>query len=142
MKVNIENPVKVSEGVEELQVILRGRICTQNSSKAVLLGDAIFEGDWQDTLDFANISVGVSTDKDSAEDGLQVLWSSDGVTVHDSDKFTILANNPKTFTFGSARRYVKIIYTNGTTAQGLFNLETALKKSISKSEFSQDPGSH
>jgi hypothetical protein len=101
----------------ELVVNVRGHICEDNT-----------------TLD--NLSVGISTDKDSATDGLEIQWSTDGVTENDIDVFTILANKPKIFTFQPARRYVRVKYINGITATTSFNIETRLSRVMGK------PSSH
>lgn len=120
----------------ELAVSHRSHVCPDNSSTIPLGIDGVFTGDWQDTLDYNNVVIGIKADEDSALDGLQILWSADGSTVHDSDVFSILADAGKVFTFGAARRYVKLIYTNGGTAQTTFALETRLIRTYFK------PSSH
>ena len=117
-----------TSGKKELAISLRGFISEDNSSDTTLGISEVFEGEWQDTLDYGYIFVGPTTDQASAIDGLEVLWSADGVTEHDSDVFSISANTGKIFTFGAARRYIKIRYTNGTTPQTLFSLETRLSR--------------
>jgi len=115
-------------GVIEVPVSLKGHICEDNSTSTPLPIDGVFEGAWQDTIDYGTISVGICTDQDSATDGLQVLWSSDGVNTCDKDVFTILADKGKIFTFGPARRYVKIIFTNNGVEQVELDIETRLSR--------------
>ncbi|MCK4258745.1 MAG: hypothetical protein KAX49_07190 [Halanaerobiales bacterium] len=136
LEVIVKNPVETDEGVDELLVVLKGRVCADNTTDTPLAVDEVFTGDWQDTLNYGVISVGVKADQDSATDGLCICWSADGITIDDMDVFSILANVGKTFTFGPARRYVKIIYTNGGVEQTTFNLQTMLKKTYVK------PSSH
>ena len=113
---------------KEVNVSLKGHICNENSTMTLLKADETFTGVWQDTIDYGNISIGIKTDVDSATDGLIIQWSADGSTVQDIDKFTITGNVGKTFTFGPARRYVRVVYTNGSTDQTVFDLETALRR--------------
>jgi len=99
----------------ELLVNLEGHECPENSTTAQLGADAVFTGSgWQDTLDYGVLSVNITTDQNSATDGLEIQWSDDGISVNDYDYFTILANQSKTFTFGPANRYYRIKYTNGS----------------------------
>jgi len=119
-------------GSNEMLVVSKGHVCTHNSTSTPLGINGVFTGDWQDTLDYSEIIVSIGTDKASAVNGLQVLWSADGVTVNGNDLFSILDNSDKTFSFPCQRRYVKIIYTNGVIAQTTFYLSTLLKRFGSK----------
>jgi len=112
----------------ECLVNMEGHVCTNNSTSDNLAGDAIFPGAWEDTIDFGTIIVGVKTDKDSAVDGLKIEWSSDGITAHDSDSFSILQDRGKVFTFQPARRYFKVSYTNGSSPTTSLNIETTLRR--------------
>lgn len=109
-----------------------GHICTDNSTTTPLLADAVFQGLWQDTLNFNFLIFGIKSDQDSATDGFMIEWSADGVTVHDDDVFSILADKGKVFTFSPARRYVRVSYTNGDTDQTTFDIQTIFKKNGSK----------
>jgi len=121
----------------ELLVNLEGHQCLQNTATTLLGADEVFTGSgWQDTLDYGVLSVNVSADQASATDGLEVQWSNDGITACEYDKFTILADATKTFTFGPAERYYRIVYTNGPIAQTRFNLTSLLRRCYVK------PSSH
>ena len=115
-------------GNNELFVSLKGHVCAENTTTATLGAGGVFDGEWQDTLDFGIVVIGINADQNSANDGLVIQWSADAATVHDTDVFTITANQGKVFTFGPARRYVKLNYTNGGTPQGSFSLETTLRR--------------
>ena len=122
----------VGEGTLEaphaLNVNLEGHICDENTTTENLGSGETFTGNWQDTLNYGVITLGIKSDTDSATDGLKVQWSSDGVNVCEQDLFTILSNQGKVFSFGPARRYVRVLYVNGTSAQTSFNIETRLSK--------------
>ncbi len=109
-----------------------GEVSTVNSSTALLGSGAIFTGTFEDTLKFAHITVQVRTDQVSAVDGLVIEWSSDGVNVDDTDKFTIPANNGKIFTFGPQAQFFRVKYTNDAFAQGVFRLHTVLRSGTQK----------
>jgi len=125
-RLDLKTNTHTSKG--EILVNMEGHVCENNSSDANLGAGATFTGDWEDTIDYGSIVVGVKADTNSASDGLKIQWSADGTNVHDQDQFTILANNGKVFTFQPARRYFRVTYTNGTSAQSSFNLETTLRR--------------
>lgn len=113
----------------ELLVNLEGHQCIENTTSTPLSAAGVFTGSgWQDTIDYGILTISVVTDADSATDGLEIQWSVDGVNAIDADVFTILADNPKTFTFGPAHRYYRIKYTNGGSDQTSFNLVSILRR--------------
>lgn len=120
----------------ELAVNQRGHVCAENSTTDVLDVDEVFTGDWQDTLDYGTVTVGIIADQNSATDGLVIQWSADATNVAQDDVFTITANAGKVFTFGPANRYVRVKYTNGGSAQTSFNLQTIMRRVFIK------PSSH
>jgi len=105
-----------------------GHICDDNTTSVALLANSTFTGAWQDTLNYNTVTFGIISDQDSAIDGFKVQWSADGIIQTQDDVFTISANKGKVFTFSPANRYVRTSYTNGTSDQGLFNLQTIFKK--------------
>lgn len=119
-------------GSKELRMYSEGHICTQNSTSALLLANGVFLGEWQDTLDYSEVIISIATDKDSAANGLVVQWSSNGTLINETDEFSILALRGKTFSFPCNRQYVRLQYTNGAVNQGVFDLQTSLKRFASK----------
>ena len=115
-----------------IESFLNGLEDTDNSNSSTLAIDGVFDGEWVDTLNYNNIIIGISVTQDSDTDGLQVLWSHDGTHIDDSDVFSILSNKSKVFTFTPARRFFKIIYTNGGVEADL-DLQTVFKKGGIKS---------
>jgi len=122
-------------GNYELLVQQENHICTDNTTTNLLLADEIFTGEWQEHLNYQEINISISTDVDSAEDGLAVQWSSDGVTVEDTDKFNIYANAGTNYTPNPAFRYVRLVYTNGSSDQSFFSLMTILRKQMTGGSF-------
>ncbi len=121
---------------KHLQVVLGGKVDVGNSRSDTLIADEEFNGDPTDTLDYALIFITVFADVPSAVDGCHLKVSSDGIVWRDSDSYTIPANTEKTFSFQPIKRYFKIHYINGSTNQGVFDLQVILKRVNSK------PSSH
>jgi hypothetical protein len=123
-------------GSGQLKVVLDGKVEAANSSSVPLTSGAAFTGTGVSTLDYALIFVNAYSDVPSATDGLVIQTSSDNSTWRDSDTFTIAANTDKTFSFQPSKQYMRVKYINGTSAQGVFDLQTVFKKTNSK------PSSH
>lgn len=123
--------VNVSITPEQKSVVDDG-----NSTITPLGINGVFTGVWKELTSYINVSVAISTDKTSITDGLVVQWSQDGITVDDTDVFTIQAGATKQFTFGAAHKYLRIKYTNDGVAQTVFRLQTILHTSAPK------PSSH
>jgi len=118
----------IQDAEGNLNLNLPGHICLENTTTTAISASTTFTGEWQDTLDYASIIIGIIADQDSATDGLEVQWSADGVTKVQDDVFTLSANSGKVFTFTPANRYMRVVYTNGAVNQGSFNLQTIFKK--------------
>jgi hypothetical protein len=98
-----------------------GEVSTVNSSTAPLTGAAAFTGEWEDVAAFDSIVVAVATDQDGS---YQIQFSPDGVNADSSlTRYyrTALINPPHRFTV--TRRYMRIVYTNGSSAQSYFRLQ-------------------
>ena len=106
-----------------------GHPCVENSTSENLNGGIAYTGEWEDTLNYNVIIIGINSDVASATDGLAIEWSADGSTIHDTDVFTIAAGAGKVFTFSPARRYFRIVYTNGGSTTTAFNIDTVMKTS-------------
>lgn len=104
-------------------------VSMSNSTATPLLADENFTGAFEEATGFANISVILNTDQDSAENGLRIEWSTDGISVDDHDDFTItasLGDGGKSFTFGVISRFYRVSYDNGPVDQTSFKLQTML----------------
>ena len=108
-------------------VISPGHVSTDNSTSSILAGDAVYTGTWEDITNFGIIVITLKASHESATDGLMVEFSSDGTNVDSDDTFTIPAATGKTFSFQAATKYFRVKYTNGSTTQTYFRLQTILK---------------
>ncbi len=125
------NAVGVNESGQML-VVLDGKVSDDNSSNTPLTGDATFQGSSENTLDYAMIFVTAYSDVASATDGLCTETSSDGITWRQSDCYSLPAETEKTFSFQPNKKYFRVNYVNGVSAQTVFDLQTVFKKTNSK----------
>ena len=119
-----------------LPVTPQGTVSTLNSTADTLDPDEVFTGEAEDVTNVAIAYITVKSDVASAIDGLSIQQSSDGVNWDHTDEFTISAGSGKTFSFQAAAQYFRIVYTNGSTIQSYFRLQTLLKSTYGK------PSSH
>lgn len=121
----------------QMHTVMRAATDTKNSTKVLLGANGVFLGESVELLDYAEITMSVYTDKDSAVDGLCLQFSSDGITyLPDGNAMSILGGKGKTFSFQPERRFYRVCYTNGAIAQTVFDLESTLHKTRGK------PSSH
>ena len=103
-----------------------GSVDANNSSAAVLAGDAVFTGTATEILTAAAISVYLDASHGSAADGVSIQFSSDGTNWDLITTFTYAAGNARQWQFGPQARYFRVVYTNGSTLQTHFRLQTIL----------------
>jgi hypothetical protein len=151
LKINTDRSidVKIKSGDNELSinesgqahVVLRGDVDNNNSSTDTLLKNVSFTGEACEILDYAIININVFSDVASATDGLSIQQSSDGTNWDVTDDYTVPGNTGKTYSIQTAAKYFRIVYTNGGSDQGVFRLQTLLKKTNTKpsSHRIQDP---
>lgn len=101
-------------------------ISPPNSSEDNISGGGEFTGDWVDTTGIGIVYISVYSDQDSAEDGMIIEQSTDGVHAHFDDVFTILATRGKNFAINPHARYLRVRYINGPVATTDFHLQTKL----------------
>lgn len=123
--------VKVSDD-GAIQTVTSGMVDANNTTVVSLGADETFTGAATEVLDYANMFVNVSSDQDSAIDGLTIEQSVDGVNWIYIDKMSIEANSPKQFSYGCANAFMRVTYTNGTVSQSNFDLSVILKKTNQK----------
>jgi hypothetical protein len=92
-----------------------------------LEADEVWVGVGERINGFAGLLITVFSDVASAEDGLEIQFSPDGIDWHTDDVYSIAAGAFKTFTFQPVLEWVRVMYTNGPVATGAnqFHLHTA-----------------
>lgn len=111
-----------------------GKISTDNSTSSTLAGDATYTGTREDVSNHSNITIIIKTDKDSDTNGVTFNFSSDNSNNDKIFKYTIFADQTKTYTFPVYAQYFQVIYTNGSDTQGTFRLQTILHNTKNTSE--------
>lgn len=97
-----------------------------NSTTVALLAGASFVGTFVDCEGFGSVSVVVNTDADSAVDGFQLEFSTDGVNVDDGGITSIVADEPRRVVLTVTAKFFRVNYTNGGDAQSFLRLQTLL----------------
>ena len=128
--------IDFTDGSIDINMTNGGIVDANNSTTAVLGADQVFTGVTTEIKDYGIIYVITKSDQASATDGLSVQQSSDGTNWDHTDEYTINASSGKTFSFQAGAQYFRVVYTNGSTIQGYFRLQTILKKGNGK------PSSH
>jgi len=133
---NVGSTVPISDGGGSITVdgslsaSLGGLVSTGNATTTPLGANATFTGTWEQTVDYATLSVTVYADVPSATDGMKFEWSGDGVNVDEDEAITISTAHPGRAMASNVRgRYFRIRYTNGGTAQTTFRLGTVYRPS-------------
>jgi len=116
----------------QAHVVLRGALDAGNSTTTNLGIDEVFIGASIDTLDYSAVTITISTDKDSATNGLVVQYSVDESDWHDGESYTIVGGADKFFTPTMQSKYMRIVYTNGPDATTDFHIHTTLRKNTIK----------
>jgi hypothetical protein len=103
---------------------LHGFVDSYNSSNDALDADGVFTGEWVDVTEHDSVVVAVSTDQNGS---YAVQFSPDAVNADSTiTRYyrTGLINPPHRFT--AARRYFRVVYTNGAVAQSYFRMQALM----------------
>jgi len=112
--------------------IMSNAISTVNSTVTNLGAGGIFTGTLEDISKYAEVRVSVFASHASATDGLSMQQSSDGTNWDASDVYSIPAATNKTFGSGSALRYFRLVYTNGSTLTTSLRIQTTYHVNATK----------
>jgi hypothetical protein len=123
-------------------------VSTDNSSSTPLTGGATFTGTGEDVSDYCGISVQVFASHVSADDGLSMEFSTDGSNWDEKHTATVAATTSREFTFPAHAKFFRVVYTNNSTAQTGFRLQTILhvqtmngtSHALSENAFADDVG--
>lgn len=127
-------PLQVNnEGYLRISTFPSSEVSDSNSTESTLLAGETFTGDWIDVIDFADVALTVRTSHDSVTDGLIVEHSTNGTDIDAIDRFTIRADDGSQYSFGVSSKYMRVSYTNGSSDQTFFRLQTLLKRVRGKS---------
>ena len=109
--------------------VFNGTLDSGNSSTAILgSSGGIFTGAALNVFNQTATNVYVYSDQSSATNGVSLQFSSDGTNWHETDAYTYTAgSNALIITTPTRAEYFRLVYTNGTVAQTVFQLQTIHK---------------
>lgn len=99
-------------------------VSSVNSSTTTLTANSTFTGTSESTLNYAGISIEVFSDVASASGGLIIEQSQDGTNWDTQDVYSTLASTAFQTTISLTGQFYRIVFTNGTTNQTTFRLQT------------------
>jgi hypothetical protein len=116
--------VIVDSGTITATIQQANQVDAGNSSTTPLAANGVFTGAQTSALPWSSITISVKSDQASAANGLSIQQSQDGVNWDLQDNFSVAANTEFQTTVDLVMQFYKVIYTNGTTIQTAFRLQT------------------
>lgn len=110
-----------------LYVRAAGHVSTVNSSSTPLGISGVFTGTAEEITHYSSVSVSVFTDEDSASGGLSLQFSTDGTNWDNTEGHDITAGVHHFVGGMGEGKWFRVVYTNGTTVQTVFRLQTILR---------------
>lgn len=104
----------------------RSIVSTNNSTSTPLGSGETFTGITEKIIFYKSITIDIKSSHTSASNGFQIQFSTDAQNFDNIHSFTIPANTGKFFNFPIETQYFRVVYTNGTTPQTFFRLQTIL----------------
>lgn len=106
-----------------------GYVSETNSTEELLLANAVFTGGQVDTLNYGMIIVTIASDVSSAIDGFKVQFRSTATgTWRVSDQYTYSTpEHDEPISIQPVKRFMRVVYTNGSSDQTVMDLQTQLK---------------
>lgn len=107
---------------------------TNYNSTTALGSSGVFSGNGSSTIGFDSIIITIKSNVDSASLGIVIQFSNDNITYNTF--YTDTYNSPNYFTksYQIFKKYYRIIYTNGSSAQSSFELTSRLSVNNSDSK--------
>jgi hypothetical protein len=110
-------PDLISGAVDQVQ------LSVFNVSTLPLLAAGVYTGLWEDASRFSSLTVSVLTNQASAAQGLVLQFGNNSQQVDITKTYTVAASVATIQSLPVVGRWVRVVYTNGATAQTSFNLQ-------------------
>jgi hypothetical protein len=120
--------------LSHLALMACNKVDTANSTEVALGSDEVFTGSWVEITDFATISVIYESDVEGANNALRMQFSIDGSTVLREKLITPQLQQDGSGNYGGVHmlatvaKWFRVVYTNGSSAQSSFQLQTILSQ--------------
>lgn len=102
------------------------QLSTLNNSSLPLAASGVYTGVWEDVSRYSSIMLSILSDAASAASGVALQWGIASKQVDTSRSYTTVANVALTSTLLIPARYLRVVYTNGSTVQTSFKLSVRL----------------
>lgn len=121
-------PLTVNSNLATEVMQINGKIDTGNSTDVALGANGVFTGSWVEVTNSNGIAIGIFSDQNSATNGLEVQYSSNGIHIDHIHYYNYLASSAGVgFQLIAEFRFYRLKYTNGPVAQGSFRMQSVLK---------------
>lgn len=107
---------------------------TNYNSTTALGSSGVFSGNGSSTIGFDSIIITIKSNVDSASLGIVIQFSNDNITYNTFYTDTYHSSNYFTKSYQIFKKYYRIIYTNGSSAQSSFELTSRLSVNNSDSK--------
>ena len=111
-----------------------GVLSSNNSTTTPLGIGAVFTGVGDEVLDYNAVSISVFTDQDSETNGFSIQFSSNNTNWDFETQSNVNLLIAQQITVPSIARYFRVVYTNGSIAQGVFRLQSILTNGKGQNE--------
>lgn len=107
---------------------ISGVVSTKNSTSSLLTSSSTFTGVGENCSKYANITLSITTDVNSAAGGVQIQFSPNDTDWTTIETYTLDNNIPlKPKLISVTNKFFRIVYINGVTGQSTFSLQTILQ---------------
>lgn len=106
-----------------------GDVSGGNSTAIALGAGESFTGTAEFLFMYASVTVMVYSDVDSAANGLAMQFSADGVNWDRAKSVTVVGGSSQAHALLTISKYFRVVYTNGSSAQSEFRLQTVYHRS-------------
>jgi hypothetical protein len=121
--------IRVTLATDDVVSIDNDDLVSTNNSTTTPLGiSGNFTGTGDDCLGYTSVTVQLFADQDGSTDGMLFQFSTDNSNWDESNTFTYTASEGRSFQFPVHARYFRVNFTNGTTGQGVFRVQTLLHR--------------
>jgi hypothetical protein len=107
-----------------LYTMATGIISSNNSTTSNLTVDEVYTGSSDIVTNYSSITINIIANQSSANEGMEMQFSSNNSNWDIIDKYTIVRDVSRTFHIPVHARYFRIVYTNGSIAQTAMRLQT------------------
>lgn len=107
-------------------VVDTANVSLYNTTGTALGVSGVYTGTWEDVSRYGSVIVSVLSNQASAASGLSVQFGNLAAQADVTKTFSVVASTPFLVNLAVPGKYMRVVYTNGTTLQTTFSLQTKL----------------